>query len=482
VTDRPLIIASNRGPISFVRTQEGDIVPTRGGGGLVTALTAALQLSGGLWLAAAMSEEDREQAAQGRIEVATEDAKFSLRYLSIEPDEYDRFYNGVSNRILWFLHHYLWNLSRQPRFDEGTEQAWASYTRVNEAFAEALAEEGRALGGRPSYLIQDYHLGLAPAMLRERQPDARINHFSHIPFAGPGYFRTLPVTLQRDILSGVLGADVVGFHAAQWADNFLLCCRTLPGAKVELRRRLVRWQGRQIRVRLYPISIDADALKEEAGSEETLRSRRHLTRWLGDRRLVLRVDRTDLSKNILRGFLAFESFLLSHPEWRRRVVHLALLNPSREAVPEYRSYFRECLRTADRINDELGDDDWHPIEVRVQDDYPAALAAYGLYDVLLVNPVIDGMNLVAKEGPILNRRNGVLVLSENAGAFAELGDHAVAVNPFNLKGTADAIHRGLEMDREERARRLSRLRSVIRRGTLEKWVQAQVDDLQGAGG
>jgi trehalose 6-phosphate synthase len=478
VTDRPLIIASNRGPISFLRTEDGDVIPKRGGGGLVTALTGALQLSGGLWIASAMSEEDRDQAAGGRVDVATDDAKFSLRYLSFDPGEYDRFYNGVSNRILWFLHHYLWDLPRNPRFDEATEHAWASYVRVNQAFADALAEESQAVGGRPIYLVQDYHLSLTPRLLRERRPDARISYFSHIPFAGPGYFRTLPGTLQSELLSGLLGADVVGFHARAWAENFLLSCRALPGARVEFRRRIVQWQGRRIRVQINPISIEVGALKEEAAAEPMARARKALAAWLGQRRLVLRVDRTDLSKNILRGLLAFELFLRRHPDWRRRVVHLALLNPSRESVPEYRAYTRECVRTAERINDELGDEDWQPVDLRVQDDYPLSLASYSLYDVLLVNPVIDGMNLVAKEGPILNRRNGVLILSENAGAFDELGPHALGVNPFDIRGTAEAIARALEMPDHERAARATRLRSAVRRNRLDRWVHAQIDDLR----
>jgi trehalose 6-phosphate synthase len=478
MSDRPLIIASNRGPISFVRTPEGDVVPRRGGGGLVTALTGALQLSGGLWIAAAMSDEDREQAAGGRVDVATDDVKFGLRYLAFDPGEYDSFYNGVSNRILWFLHHYLWDLPRSPRFDDATDAAWAAYVRVNEAFADALAEEGAAATGRPTYLVEDYHLSLTPRLLRERVPEARISWFSHIPFAGPGYFRTLPAPLQEEILSGILGADVVGFHARRWAENFLLCCRVLPRARVDLRRRMVRWRGRVVRIQINPISIDVDALRQEAAGEAMVRARKVLAAWLGDRKLVLRVDRTDLSKNILRGLLAFELFLRRHPSWRRRVVHLAQLNPSRESVPEYRTYTRECVRTADRINDELGDEDWQPVDLRVQDDYPTSLASYSLYDVLLVNPVIDGMNLVAKEGPVLNRKDGVLVLSENAGAFDELGAHALTVNPFDVAGTADAIARALEMPPEERSARARRLRTAVRRNRLDRWVQTQVDDLR----
>jgi trehalose 6-phosphate synthase len=477
VTERPLIIASNRGPITFTRTEDGQVVPRRGGGGLVTALTGALQLSGGLWIAAAMTEEDRLQAGQGRVDVATQDTKFGLRYLSFDPDEYDAYYNGVSNRILWFLHHYLWDLARSPRFDQTTARAWEGYRRVNDAFAEALAEEGRDVGYSPDFLVQDYHLSLTPSLLRRRVPDARISHFSHIPFAGPGYFRTLPRSLQQELLTGLLGADVLGFHCGQWADNFLLCCRGLAGARVDLRRRLIRWGGREVRVRIYPISIDVEALQAEARTEAVARSKTELRRGLGDRKLVLRVDRTDLSKNILRGLLAFESFLRTHPDWRRRVVHLALLNPSRESVPEYRAYTRECVRTADRINDELGDEDWQPVDVRVRDDYPMALAAYGLYDVLLVNPVIDGMNLVAKEGPMVNQRHGVLILSENAGAYQELGPHVLPVNPFDVLGTAQAIHDALSMTEAERAERASRLRAAVRRNRLDRWVQAQRDDL-----
>ncbi len=478
---RQIVIASNRGPISFVRDEDdGELVPTRGSGGLVTALTGALQASGGLWIASAMTDEDREQAGRGRLAVSLDDASYDVRYLAFDEEEYDGFYNGISNTILWFLHHYLWDLPRTPRFDEGAERAWAAYVRVNEAFAGALHEEGRGSSDQTAYLVQDYHLSLVPAMLRERQPDARIAHFSHIPFAGPSYFHILPSEMRQQVLAGLLGADVVGFHAERWAENFLLACRTLPGARVDLRRRRVRWKGRQVAVRVYPISIDVETLEHDAREADVGRLRRELIGKLDGRKLLLRVDRAELSKNILRGFQAFGIFLQRYPNWQGKVSFLAQLNPSREDVPGYGEYIEDCVAAADGINERFGTADWQPVEVMLKDDFPHTLAAYRLYDVLLVNPVFDGMNLVAKEGPVLNRNDGVLVLSENAGAFFELGDNAVVVNPFDLVATAEAIRIGLEMDPAERSRRAKALRRAVRRNRLARWVQAQLRDLDRA--
>jgi trehalose 6-phosphate synthase len=338
-----------------------------------------------------------------------------------------------------------------------------------------LAGEGEA--GGVAYLIQDYHLALVPALLRSLLPGARIAHFSHIPFADPTYFRILPDQMRGALLSGYLGADVVGFHTKRWAESFLLNCRGHPGARVDLGRRRVRWENREVRVGVYPISIDVEDVQAQSRSARAMGATRRLEAWLGTARLVLRVDRTELSKNILRGLEAYEAFLKRRPGWRRRVRYLALLNPSRENLPEYKAYLRRCLRVARRINDMLGEPGWEPVRVSVRDDYSMALAAYGLYDVLVVNPVFDGMNLVAKEGPLLNRRDGVLILSENAGAFAELGDHAIAVNPFDISQGAEAIASALQMKPGERARRAAALRQAVLANRLEAWVGRQLADL-----
>ncbi|MBA3552278.1 MAG: trehalose-6-phosphate synthase [Actinobacteria bacterium] len=478
MAEHQVLVASNRGPVSFERDAHGNIVAKRGGGGLVTALTGAMQLAGGLWIASAMSDEDRERARDGHFDVDVEGTGYRLRYLSFPPATYDRYYNGISNRILWFLNHYLWDVPRTPRFDDGTQRDWAAYRRVNQSFAAALHDEAGQLRSEPLFLVQDYHLSLVPAMLRKLRPGALINHFSHIPNAGPTYTRILPTAIREELLAGLLGADVLGLQAEVWAENFLTACRILPGTRVDFRRRSVQWQGRTVRVRVYPVATDTESLEAAASTEEVASISRRLARWRGDAKLILRVDRTELSKNILRGFLAFETFLRRHPRWRRRVRFLALLNSSRGSIAEYRQYMRECMHAAGRINAELGDDDWSPIRVVVGDHFPTVVAAYRLYDVLMVNPVYDGMNLIAKEGPVVNRRKGVLILSENAGAFSELGRHSICINPFDVLQTAEALAQALEMEEADRGRRIRGLRAAIRRGTAERWVRRQLDDLE----
>lgn len=454
----------------------------RGAGGLVTAVSGALQEWGGRWIASAMSPEDKERAAEGLIEVAEEDANYELRYLSFDDDVYDAYYNGVSNRILWFVHHYLWDIPRQPQFDSKTYELWSAYRRVNEAFARSLHEEGAALAEPPAYLVQDYHLALVPALLRKLEPDAAISYFSHIPFAGPGFLRTLPPAIREELIGGMLGADVVGFHAAPWAENFLLGCRHLPGASVDLERRTIRWGERTVQVHSYPISIDAEGLAAEAESDEVERARAEIQEWVGDRKLILRVDRADLSKNILRGFLAYEAFLKEHPKWQRNVVFLAQLTPSREDVPEYQTYMEECLEAAERINRELGEPGWEPIRTSVEDNFPLTLAGYRIYDVLLVNPVFDGMNLVAKEGPVVNRTGGVLILSQNAGACAELEGATISIHPFDVRATAAALNTALEMEESERKQRGEELRRRVLANRAEDWVRKQLADLERAVG
>jgi len=476
---RRIVVASNRGPVSFARGESGRVVTTRGAGGLVTAVSDALASTGGLWIAAAMSEDDRFQAGR-TIEVDAGGGGYQVRLLPFDPSDYEGYYDGISNRVLWFLHHSLWDVPRAPTF-EGLAEAWHGYRTVNETFARALEEEGRSPRGEAVYLVQDYHLALVPALLRERLPRAVIAHFSHIPFAGPTGLRILPRPIREAVLAGLLGADVVGFQAPAWAENFLLGCRTLPGARVDLRRRVVRWDGRDVRVSVHPISIDPAALREEADAEPATVAGRDILEWIGDRRLLARVDRAELSKNILRGFLAYEKFLGRNPEWLGRISFLALLNPSRQHLPEYRAYTKESVELADRINDRLGRADWQPIRLSLKDDHPRALAAYRLYDVLLVNPVFDGMNLVAKEGPVLNERDGVLILSENAGASAELGRHALAVNPFDVEATARAIGAAVQMDPVERRRRARGLRAAVARNPIDAWVRAQVEDLERMG-
>jgi trehalose 6-phosphate synthase len=472
-----VLVASNRGPVSHEIGEDGELIAKRGSGGLVTALVSAVDETGGEWVAAAMTDGDgrvADEAPGGRVEVELAGVKYRLRLLSFPAQRYDHFYNAISNSLLWFLHHYLWDLPRSPGLDSSTPSAWRAYRDVNRAFARALAEDAEE---GSSVLVQDYHLSLVPSELRALKPEARIGYFHHIPFAGPDYLRLLPNPMPAQLLSGLLGADVVGFQTERWAESFLASCTLLPGA--EVLERMVRYRGREVRVGVYPIGIDAPSLREEAGGPEVRRLRRELERRRGDRRLVLRVDRAELSKNILRGFQAFGELLRRHPEWRRRVLFLALLHPSRRSIAEYRAYTEECLAVAERINAEFREPGWMPIQVEVQDDFGQVLAAYTLYDVLVVNTLYDGMNLVAKEGPLLNRRDGVLILSRNAGAFAELGEQSVPVDPIDVSGTAEAMHRALSLEPDERTARARTLRKLAAARTPARWAEEQLRDLGG---
>ncbi|MFL5767341.1 MAG: trehalose-6-phosphate synthase, partial [Actinomycetota bacterium] len=365
-----------------------------------------------------------------------------------------------------------------PLFKEDTVQAWEDYIQVNRAFATALADEADRLEEAPTYLVQDYHLALVPRFLRELKPDALIAHFSHTAIAGPTYLRIIPDRIRDAVLRGLLGADVLGFHSEAWAENFLMSCRYVSGARVDLGRSRIVFEGREILVRVHPISIDVAPMRELASSLQARRLRQQLNQWRGNARMILRVDRMELSKNILRGFLAYEQFLLRNPSWKGRVKFLALLSPSRQEIPEYRTYQEDCVREAERINAELGSDDWTPIEVRIREDYLGAIAAYGLYDVLMVNPVFDGMNLVAMEGPVLNRRHGVLILSRNAGAYFRLGRYAIGVNPFDIEGQAEAIAEALEMSEDERTRRARGLSRLVLANPPSRWVRLQLDDIE----
>ncbi|HEX9123284.1 MAG TPA: trehalose-6-phosphate synthase [Actinomycetota bacterium] len=480
--DAPLIVASNRGPVTFERDEHGELSPRRGSGGLVTALLGALQEAKGLWVATAMSEGDREMVARsdGRVDMGDYGSSYRLRYLDVPAETYDAYYNRISNGLLWFVHHYLWDTVRSPSFDEDTERAWTDYVTVNRMFARALAEEADALGDDPVYLIQDYHLALVPRFLRELRPNALIAHFSHTAIAGASYLRVLPGKIREALLRGMLGADVLGFHSQAWAENFLMSIRLLSGARADLARSRVTIEGREVAIRTHPISVDAGPMRELAATSEIRARRRDLNRWRDNARLILRVDRLELTKNIVRGFQAYELFLRRNPSWRGRVRFLAMLSPSRMDLEEYRTYTEECLAEADRINRELGDLEWRPIDVQVREDFAGAVAAYGLYDILMVNPIYDGMNLVSMEGPLLNRRQGVLILSRNAGAYWRLGRYAVAVNPFDLHEQAEAIGTAMEMPQNERARRARGLSRLVLSNPPARWVRSQLEDLERA--
>jgi trehalose 6-phosphate synthase len=397
--------------------------------------------------------------------------------LDIPADVFDAAYNRVSNSVLWFVHHLLFDTPNQPRFDMGFRADWAGYVAYNEAFAAALAQEC-APGTR--VLIQDYHLSLAPRLLRDRHPAARIAHFEHTPWAPPEYFQLLPDDVAFAILDGMLGADHAGFLAWRWADAFLDCCEAVLGAEVTRTRPgagRVTHRGHVTEVAVHPLGVDAQELRARSNQADVMNSASALRETARGRQLIVRVDRTELSKNIVRGLAAYRELLVTRPEWRGRVTHLAFAYPSRSGLAEYQAYTARVHALAAEINAEFGTADWQPLILDVKDDYPRSLAACGVADVLLVNPIRDGMNLVAEEGPILSERGCALVLSREAGAAALIGEAALVINPYDVSATANALHAGLIMPAAERQRRSSMIASAAAARAPRRWLAEQVEAL-----
>lgn len=479
---RSLVIASNRGPLSYVKDEDGELVASRGGGGLVTALTHVMQHATGLWVASAMSAGDREmvrrQGGDGHFEAPFEGGNLRLRYLTFDRDTFDRYYNRIANSVFWFLMHSMWNLPVNPRFTQSTRESWLCYQAVNERFAQALAEEISGSEATAPIMLHDYHLMLVAGYLRKLVPEAFSYHFTHSPWAQPDAMRVLPGRMAEETLEGMLANDLLGFQAHRWATNFMWCCQEILGAEVDLQHGLVVHRGRETNVRHYPISIDVDTIVKLAHSKEADTHLNWLKRVVGDRKLILRIDRLELSKNVVRGFRAYEEMLRAHPELCGQVTHVALLYPSRRALSEYRAYEAEVLDVHDRINEELGTDDWQPIVLVNEDNYTRALACSRVYDVLMVNPIADGMNLVAKEGPAVNENDGVLVLSRNAGAYYELWHGAIGVNPYDVTEMSEALYEGLMMEPAQRKELSDLLKGVIGQNTPSKWVWYQLNDIR----
>jgi len=479
---RQLIVVSNRGPVSFARDEDGGRVARRGAGGLVTALRGLLEQHDVTWIASAISDEDRAVAdgAAGRPldETARDGSPYRLRLVAHDRDAYDRYYNVIANPLLWFVQHYLWDLALHPELDESVHAAWTDgYETVNRGFADAVLAE---LDARPGATVffHDYHLYLAPRLVRVARPDAVLAHFVHIPWPQSDYWHVLPEELRRSIHEGLLASDVVGFHTARWRRNFMRSCADLLGATVAGSD--VEHAGHRTQVTSHAISIDPAEFVELAGSPAVLAEERALAAARPEQ-LVLRVDRTDPSKNIVRGFRAFALMLERHPEHRGRVGMLALLDPSRQDIREYTDYLAAAEREARAVNERFAAPGWLPIDLRLRDNFPQTVAAYKQFDVLLVNAIYDGLNLIAKEAPLINARDGVVVLSENAGSHEELAEWVLTVDPFDILGQAEALHAALTMPESERHSRAEGIRAHVREHDIAAWTRAQLADIDGAG-
>jgi trehalose 6-phosphate synthase len=487
--DERLIVVSNRGPLSFSRDEAGRWQATRGSGGLVTALAELGRIAPVTWVSVAMDADDREAgralARGGRtatelqrlVETHLPDQDIELVLADVSDEAYALHYGTVANPFLWFIQHRLYALPYEPQVDEQLIHAWRDgYRIVNEALAGAAVAASR--GERPVVLLQDYHLYLAAASIRAQRPESLLLHFNHIPWPSVDYWEVLPQPLRRSICEGLLENDILGFQTDRYATNFLGSVDSfVRDARVDPAGRNVRWRGRTIWIRGYPISLDPDTLVRFSRGPEVTARRTALEERLeraGRPRLIVRVDRLEPSKNALRGFLAFEALLLRQPELRGQVRFLAIQSISRESVPAYAAYATAVREVVARVNG-MSDPDEAPIWLLDGSDYALAIAALQLAEVVLVNPIVDGMNLVAKEAVLVGEP--VLILSETAGAAEQLASSSLMVTAADVAGTARSLEQALEMPVDERRQRARRLRASVREEDLEWWLGRQLRDL-----
>ena len=461
-SDRPIVIVSNRGPVSYRFDDEsGEPVPRRGAGGLVSGLAPLVRGTSTAWIAAAITDADRAAAGHG----LTDAEGFRVRVLAVDPDDFAASYDTVSNEALWFAHHGLFDPVYAPAWPSGwVEGPWAAYRRVNEAFADAVVADAPE---RAVVLVQDYHLCLVAQHVRDRRPDLRLVHFSHTPFAPPPWLAMLPAVVRREVTEGMAAHHACGFHTDRWAADFTSSCAAEGVAAPS--------------VFVAPLGPDPDDLAATIHSTACAQASAALEELIGDRAFIARVDRIELSKNVLRGFDAFAALLEAEPERHGRVVFGAYVYPSRTGVAAYDRYGDEVARRVSEINERFSADGWQPIVYDSRDDYPRSMAALARADVVLVNPIRDGLNLVAKEAMVVNRRDAQLVLSPEAGAWEELHEGAWRAEPFDVGATARALADALDAPAEERARRSSLLRTAALASSPSTWLAANLSaaDRQG---
>ena len=492
---RSVLVASNRGPVEFVRERSGRLTTRRGAGGVVTALAGLARSLPVTWIAAAMTSGDRE--AFPELGAPARDVRLGrqplrVRYVNVEPDIYEMFYDRVSNELLWFLQHYMWELTTTPTFTQKHYLAWQEgYKAVNRSIAQTIIDEVRqssppasarsaARGGANAIiLLQDYHLYLAAAMIREQMPRATIQQFIHIPWPAIRYWEFLPERFVAEIYEGLAATDVLGFQTDLDARNFLECARVfLPGSRVDQEQGSLLWHRHRLLARAYPVTVDADEVQRTVMSAAGRAGAQELASvFESDARVLVRVDRLEPTKNIVRGLQAYELLLRTHPELHGTVRHLVLLVPSRQGLARYRKYDREVRRLVQRINSEFGTKEWEPITAFFENDRPRALVAAREADVVLVNPVIDGMNLVVKEAIVVSAHDAVIVLSRTAGAYRELRDAVLAVTATDIEETAEQLYEALSMPEQERHQRAQQARQIVEQTTPTQWALNQLRDV-----
>ena len=481
LSPRRLILASNRGPAEYHLADDRQLQARRGSGGVVTALSSLSKYLELDWIASAMGQGDRQaaQRAQGkRFRVPINNEKLYLRFVASPRNIYYKFYSIISNPLLWFLQHYMWSSSRTPNIDHIIYDAWENgYVLVNQAFAQAIIDEAAEGTPPPIVMINDYHLYLTSGYIRKQMPNLIIQHFIHIPWPSPSYWQLLPDYMRRAILSSLCTANIVGLQTKRDVRSFLQCCESfIDEAEVDYEQQTVQINGHIVLIKAYPISIDVVGLKKLCSSEAVKEYEGKLRPLCGEQTIV-RVDRAEPSKNIIRGFRAFDTLLERYPQFRGKLKFIAFLVPTRTHLKPYQRYMEEVTQLIEAINSKYRTEEWHPIDFFYENNYLQAIAGMRLCDVLLVNPVIDGMNLVAKEGPTVNERGGVLILSETVGAYEQLGQNALTVAPADLEGTTQALYTALTMPADERNKRITALKKSIEKEDVTNWVLHLLEDV-----
>ena len=482
LSQRSLILASNRGPVEHYVAPDGRAEARRGSGGIVTALNSLAQTAQFNWIASAMGEGDRLIAGSSQGSTYRSPLpghKIDLRYVVTPRRVYHKYYNVLCNPLLWFLQHYMWNPPYNPNVDASVHDAWqGGYVPVNQAFARAVVDQARSSEMPPVVIGHDYHLYLLPEMVRQEVPDALIQHFVHIPWPTPRYWQMIPSYITRRICSSLVSADIVGFQTTQDRQSFLDTVEEfVPGATVDRNQHSIQREDLTTYVRLYPLSINVGEVQRISNSPRALEHEEKLISVRSGTTTIVRIDRAEPNKNVVRGFRAFELLLSRHPELKGKINFLAFLVPSRTHIRQYQRYMEEINQLVAKINETFGTEDWQPITTFMENNYTQAIAGMKLYDVLLVNTLMEGMNLVAKEGPVVNTRDGVLVLSETSGAFEQLAEGALPVSPTDVEGTMEALYQAINMDPEERKRRASLLAESVNREDINDWICRQLKDI-----
>ena len=482
-SQRPLILVSNRGPVEHQMSGDGRPEARRGSGSVVTAFNSLAQKFEFTWVASAMGEGDRVVSENGQgphIKSPLPGHEINLRYVVTPRRVYHKYYNILCNPLLWFLQHYMWNPPYNPNVDSAVHDAWESgYIPVNQAFANAVISEAQALEQAPIVIGHDYHLYLMPEFVRKEVPEAVIQHFVHIPWPTPQYWHMIPDYIIRRICESLCTTDLLGFQTIGDVRCFLDTVEEfVPDVTVDRTSHTVARNGRTTSVKVYPISINVEEVQRIANTPRALDYENRLSADTGDVTIV-RIDRAEPNKNIVRGFRAYELMLTRYPELKGKVKFLAFLVPSRTHIRQYQRYMDEIQQVIQQINNNHGTDDWQPIVPFIENNYTQAIAGMKLYDVLLVNTIIEGMNLVAKEGPVVNKRDGVLVLSHSSGVYQQLSDGAISVSPTDIEGTMEALHQAITMSAENRKDRAARMLNSVCREDINHWLYQQMHDISG---